>query len=196
MSQSITEQSWEILRDVRRELGLDKAPEPDIEEVVLHERARPPGSSMTRRDKPKAQPYRKAASSKVDLAPRPSETQLKQWVTEEAKRSGLCYNTVWCRIRDGKYGVELRKVHPKLIYVRRIGPDPILESDPKPDEITFQQWINDQAKALGVTAAHIYRKVSLKLIATPPRRIVNAQISFVKVGVKLPFGESFETGLI
>lgn len=43
---------------------------------------------------------------------------LKQWLAEESTRSGLAPNTVFCRLRDGKYpNVKKVKLNQRLVWV-------------------------------------------------------------------------------
>lgn len=113
---SVTDKGFEFLQAIKRECGLDKScldtNEPEFDEVVLRERARPLGS-LKKTDKPR---LRKTDPRSL---PREGEVQLKQWVAEEAQRSGLSRGCVYDRLREGRYLVTLRTVHPRLVWVKR-----------------------------------------------------------------------------
>lgn len=114
---TISSDSYAMLAEIKRECGLDKScpdnAEPEIDEVVVRERARPLGS-LKKTDKPR---LRKTDPRSL---PREGEVQLKQWVTEEAQRSGLSCGCVYDRLREGRYPVTLRTVHARLVWVKEI----------------------------------------------------------------------------
>lgn len=109
---TISSESYAMLAEIKRECGLDKSCEPELDEVVVRERARPLGS-LKKTDKPR---LRKTDPRSL---PREGEIQLKQWVTEEAQRSGLSCGCVYDRLREGRYPVTLRRVHARLVWVKR-----------------------------------------------------------------------------
>lgn len=112
---SVTDQGFELLQAIKRECGLDKAcldnAEPESDEVMLRERARPLGS-LKKTDKPR---LRKTDPRSL---PREGEVQLKQWVSEEAQRSGLSCGCVYDRLCEGRYPVTMRTVHARLVWVK------------------------------------------------------------------------------
>ena len=49
-----------------------------------------------------------------------TEISLKQWVHDEAERTGLKPASIYNRLNKGKYpGLKLRKVNKRIIWVRK-----------------------------------------------------------------------------
>ena len=174
---TINERNWQMFYEVRRECGFDK-PEPvEVEEVAVTYRARPPGSATRKIDTRPGYTRRKETA---DEKPRPGEVTMKVFIAAEAKRSGVSCNTVWHRLRGGKYGVSIRRVNHRLIYITHTGPDSIRDIDPRPGEIQMKHWIQELATAEGVTCTCIYNRIKRGILIPPNKRVVNGRVTFVK----------------
>jgi len=175
---TINERNWQMLHDIRKEIGLDKSQPVELEEVVApSDRARPP-YSVTRKIDTRRSYTRRNPSE--DEKPRPGEVTMKEFIATEAARCGRSRNSIWHRINSGKYGVTIRRVNRHLVYITRTGPDPILEHEPREGEIPMKQWVHDLATAEGVSCNCIYNRVLRGTLIAPNKRIVNGRVSFVK----------------
>lgn len=175
---TINERNWQMLHDIRKEIGLDETEPVELEEVVsISYRARPPYSCNKERYSRSSYVPRKPT---LDEKPQPGEIRMKDFLIEESTRSGISQNSVWARIRQGKYGVGIRRVNHKLVYVRRTGPDSILDIEPREGEIPMKQWILELATAEGVSCNCIYNRVLRGTLIAPNKRIVNGRVTFVK----------------
>lgn len=115
---TITERNWQMLMEVRKELGLDKEPEPEPEdprtnratyrytdkrtgEVLEYERDRP--------HEPQTNPF----------PPNPVELSMSEWIAQEAKRSGYAPAYVRQKFCRGEYNsrINIRKIHYRLTYI-------------------------------------------------------------------------------
>jgi len=172
---TINEQNWKMFWDVRRELGLDKPQPVELEESIVRDRARPRGGSSRKIDSKWVK-----RKSTVDELPQPGEVTMKEFLSSESKRCRISRNSVWYRLTEGRYGVSIRRVNPKLIYIKRIGPDPILDSQPRAGEIPLKDWVYQLAIKEGVSCNCIYNRLSRGLLIAPNKRVVNGRVVFVR----------------
>jgi len=175
MGITINEQNWQMFWDVRRELGLDKPQPVELEEAIVRDRARPRDGGSRKIDSKwvKRKPT-------ADEQPQPGEVTMKEFLSSEAKRCGMSRNSVWYRLTEGRYGVSIRRVNPKLVYIKRIGPDPSLDSQPRAGEMALKDWIYQLAIKEGVSCNCIYNRLSRGLLIAPNKRVVNGRVVFVK----------------
>lgn len=115
---TINERNWEMFREVRKELGLDKVPDPEVEppEIKKFHRFRDPKTGELisyEHDRPKLPNLQNA------FPPRPGEVCRSEWISREAARSGLTVNTVRHKLDIGDYDsrITIRKVHHRLNYI-------------------------------------------------------------------------------
>jgi hypothetical protein len=107
---TINERNWQMFNDLRKELGLDKPLEPDVEVKVP--KGRPVGSILFRISKPR--PDRRKANPQ-----RPGEMPLKAWVQIKAQELGLSIANVWLRIYDGRLPIPNKRiVNKRVIFVK------------------------------------------------------------------------------
>src|SRR5258705_982160 len=172
---TINEQNWQMFWDIRRELGLDKPQSVEVEEVVVCDRGRPRDGGSRKIDSKWVK--RKLTA---DELPQPGEVTMKEFLVAEAKRCGISRNSVWYRLTEGRYGVSIRRVNPKLIYIKRIGPDPILDTQPLSGEVALKDWVYQLAIKDGVSCNFTYNRLSRGLLIAPNKRVVNGRVVFVK----------------
>jgi len=175
---TINEQNWQMFWDVRRELGLDKPQPVELEEAIVRDRARPRGAGPRKIDTKQSSYVKRNLTA--DELPQPGEVTMKEFLMAEAKRCRISRNSVWYRLTEGRYGVSIRRVNPKLIYIKRIGPDPILDSQPLQGEIALKDWVARLAIKEGVSCNCIYNRLSRGLLIAPNKRVVNGRVVFVK----------------
>lgn len=175
----INDRNWQLFFEIRKELGLDKEPEPEVEEVKLRERARPIGSQIIRRFhahkqaayKPKIDPKKKRLLS--------GEIRLGVFVEAESKRRGLCTASIREQIAKGEYPVKVRHVSHKSTFVTVTGELPQVAT-PLAGEITLKQWIMQKAQEIGLGIGGAWMRFYRKELIPPPMRIVSRQIIYVK----------------
>lgn len=52
-----------------------------------------------------------------------TEQPMKHWVADEAQKQGVCKQTIWMRIRRGKYPhLQFRRVNKRVVYVTDLTP--------------------------------------------------------------------------
>ena len=106
---TINQRNWKTFFDIRRELNLDKIPEPDLEEKVVkhggwHK------SNMVKTDR---------YTDRHVEGPRQGEMPLGKWVRKKAEQLGLSADTIWARIYDGNLKVpNKRVVNSRVIFVK------------------------------------------------------------------------------
>ena len=105
---AVTAQSNGLLAQIRKEMGLDREPEPEPEKPVKP-CGRPPSRINKFRSKRKVDPAR---------APLPGEIQLKEWIANKAAAEGKTKGAIWNRYCEGKYQLKVRKVTRWLQYVQ------------------------------------------------------------------------------
>lgn len=116
---TITEQNWQLLKEVRAELGLDKAPEPDHAEESRRE-----PKTFTKRSKDGSlvtyyKPREKTPQTNP-FPPRPGELVASEWINMEAKRSGYAPAYVRQKLWLGDYDERIikRQIHTRLVYIK------------------------------------------------------------------------------
>lgn len=116
MNTTINQRNWQTFFDIRRELGLDKIPEPDLEEKVIsgtgNGRGMPGVCKPRRSMKPIV--YRKKPSPQ-----RPGEITFKQWVMMKAEEFGITLESAYDRFYHGRLKCpNKRVVNSRVIFVK------------------------------------------------------------------------------
>ena len=83
------------------------------------QRARKTGGKIVQTKSEPKPLFKKKYYKPVIHLPEQGEVSIKEWALNIAKAEGLCYNTIWQRIKRGKYPfVHFRHVNPRVVFVR------------------------------------------------------------------------------
>jgi len=110
---TITESNWQMLSEIRKELGFDKEPEPTAEESRINERRHERHRSLVFKD-------RKRAQRPPDHYPKEGEIPLGKWIRQEAEKNQIALSSMWARFHDRNLArtLTIRRVNSRVMFVK------------------------------------------------------------------------------
>lgn len=116
MSQ-INEQSWNLLDDIHRELDPPPEIEPEPVRVKTGGFHSKPRIKMERSLRERHRD-REAMRRQIRNAPRSGEMRLKEFLQSKVAETGLTYHWIWEKFSNGEYGVTVRRVNARVMFVK------------------------------------------------------------------------------